>query len=157
MDTFWLILGVVIMLTGILGCFLPLLPGPPLSYVALLIQQFRSDAPFTSKFLWLWAGITIVVTALDYVIPLFGTKKFGGTKYGIWGCTIGLIAGFWMGPIGIIIGPFVGAFMGEIIASNNADQALKAAWGSFVGFLLGTLIKLVACVTMAWYLIKIVF
>jgi uncharacterized protein YqgC (DUF456 family) len=157
MDTVWLILGVLIMLVGIAGCVLPLLPGPPLCYIALLIQQLRSDAPFTSKFLWIWAGITVAVTVLDYVIPLYGTRKFGGSKYGIWGCTLGLIAGFWLGPLGIIIGPFVGAFIGEMVANNNSDQALKAAWGSFVGFLFGTLLKLVVCLVMAWYLIKIIF
>ena len=157
MDTLWLVIGIIVMLVGILGCILPLLPGPPLCYIALLIQQLRSDPPFTSRFLWIWAGITIVVTVLDYVIPLYGTKRFGGSKYGIWGCTIGLIAGFWLGPLGIIIGPFVGAFIGEIIANNNSSQALKAAWGSFAGFLLGTLLKLVACVIMAWYLFAIIF
>lgn len=157
MDTLWLVIGIIIMLVGILGCFLPLLPGPPLCYIALLIQQLRSDPPFTSKFLWIWAGITVVVTVLDYVIPLYGTKRFGGSKYGIWGCTIGLVAGFWLGPLGIIIGPFVGAFIGEIIANNNSNQALKAAWGSFAGFLFGTLLKLVVCVIMAWYLLAIIF
>jgi hypothetical protein len=157
MDTLWLILGVLIMLVGIAGCILPLLPGPPLCYIALLIQQLRSDAPFTSKFLWIWAGVTVAVTVLDYVIPLYGTRKFGGSKYGIWGCTLGLIAGFWLGPLGIIIGPFVGAFIGEMLANNNSDQALKAAWGSFVGFLFGTLLKLVVCLVMAWYLVKIIF
>lgn len=157
MDTLWLVLGIIIMLVGILGCLLPLLPGPPLCYVALLIQQLRSDAPFTAKFLWIWAGVTIVITALDYIIPLYGTKKYGGSKYGMWGCTLGLIAGIWMGPLGIILGPFVGAFIGEMIASNDSDNALKAAWGSFVGFLLGTLLKLVVCLVMAWYLIRILF
>ena len=157
MDTLWLVIGIIVMLVGILGCILPLLPGPPLCYIALLIQQLRSEPPFTSKFLWIWAGITVVVTVLDYVIPLYGTKRFGGSKYGIWGCTIGLIAGFWLGPLGIIIGPFVGAFIGEIIANNNSSQALKAAWGSFAGFLFGTLLKLVVCVIMAWYLFAIIF
>ena len=157
MDTLWIVLGIIIMLVGVVGSILPLLPGPPLCFLALLIQQLRTDAPFTPKFLWIWAGITVVVTGLDYIIPLYGTRKFGGSKFGIWGCTIGLLAGFWMGPLGIIIGPFAGAFIGEMIASNNSDHALKAAWGSFVGFLLGTLLKLVVCFVMAWYLIKIIF
>ena len=157
MDTLWLVMGIIVMLVGIIGCFLPFLPGPPLCYVALLLQQLRSDAPFTSKFLWIWAGVTVVVTVLDYIIPLYGTKRFGGSKYGIWGCTIGLIAGFWLGPLGIIIGPFVGAFIGEILANSNSNQALKAAWGSFVGFLLGTLLKLIACFMMGWYLVKLMF
>lgn len=157
MDTFWLVLGLILMAVGILGCLLPLLPGPPLAFAALLIQQLRTDPPFTSKFLWIWAGITIVVTALDYIIPVYGTRKYGGSKYGIWGCAIGLIAGIWMGPLGIIIGPFVGAFIGEMIAKNDSENALKAAWGSFVGFLLGTLLKLIACLVMAWYLVKLLF
>jgi uncharacterized protein YqgC (DUF456 family) len=157
MDTLLLVIGIIIMLVGILGCFLPLLPGPPLCYVALLLQQLRTDVPFTAKFLWIWGGITVVVTALDYIIPIYGTRRFGGTKYGVWGCMIGLIAGFWMGPLGIIIGPFAGAFVGEMVASKNSDHALRAAWGSFVGFLLGTVLKLVMCSIMAWYLIKIIF
>jgi uncharacterized protein YqgC (DUF456 family) len=157
MDTVWLVIGLIMMGVGILGCILPLLPGPPLCFLALLIQQLRSDTPFTSKFLWIWAGITVAVTALEYIIPVVSTKKFGGSNYGLWGCTIGLIAGFWFGPVGIILGPFVGAFIGEVLATSNSQQALKAAWGSFIGFLLGTLLKLVACVIMAWYLVKIIF
>lgn len=157
MDTIWLVIGLIMMGVGILGCILPLLPGPPLCFLALLIQQLRSDPPFTSKFLWIWAGITVAVTALEYIIPVVSTKKFGGSSYGLWGCTIGLIAGFWFGPVGIILGPFVGAFIGEVLATSNSQQALKAAWGSFIGFLLGTLLKLVACVIMAWYLVRIIF
>ena len=157
MDTFWLVLGLILMTVGILGCLLPLLPGPPLAFAALLIQQLRTDPPFTSKFLWIWAVITVIVTALDYIIPVYGTKKYGGSSYGVWGCTIGLIAGIWMGPLGIIIGPFLGAFVGELISRNNSENALKAAWGSFVGFLFGTLLKLIACLVMAWYLVRILF
>jgi uncharacterized protein YqgC (DUF456 family) len=157
MDTFWLVLGFVLMAVGILGCLLPLLPGPPLAFAALLIQQLRTDPPFTAKFLWIWGIITVVVTALDYIIPVYGTRKYGGSSYGVWGCTIGLIAGIWMGPLGIIVGPFVGAFIGELLARNNSENALKAAWGSFVGFLFGTLLKLIACLVMAWYLVRILF
>jgi uncharacterized protein YqgC (DUF456 family) len=135
------------MIGGLIGCLLPFLPGPPLSFVALLIMQLRSDPPFTAKFLWIWAGITVVVSILDYVIP------FGGTSYGIWGCTIGLIVGLFFPPLGLIIGPFAGAFVGELVGNSNTDQALKAAWGSFVGFLFGTLLKLVACLVMFYYLI----
>ena len=157
MDTFWLVLGFILMAVGILGCLLPLLPGPPLAFVALLIQQLRTDPPFTAKFLLIWGIITVVVTALDYIIPVYGTRKYGGSSYGVWGCTIGLIAGIWMGPLGIIIGPFAGAFIGELLARNNSENALKAAWGSFVGFLFGTLLKLIACLVMAWYLVRILF
>ncbi len=151
MITVLIVIGILLMLAGIAGCILPLIPGPPLCFFALLIQQLNTEPAFTTRFLLIWGGITAVVTMLDYVIPLYGTKRFGGTKYGVWGCTIGLIAGFWLGPLGIIIGPFVGAFIGEIIANNDSATALKSAFGSFMGFLLGTLLKVIACFTMGWY------
>jgi uncharacterized protein YqgC (DUF456 family) len=88
---------------------------------------------------------------------VYGTKKFGGTSYGVWGCTIGLIVGFFIGPVGIIIGPFVGAFIGEMMANSDTHKAFKAALGSFIGFLLGTVIKLVACGIMMWYFVKETF
>ena len=153
MDVFWLILGVLLMLVGLAGCILPFLPGPPLCYLALLIQQFQSAPPYTTKFLVIWAGITVVIVALDYLIPLYGTKKFGGTTYGIWGCLVGLIAGLWLGPFGLIVGPFVGAFVGELIGKAKSEHALRAALGSFLGFVVGTLLKLVACMVMGWYFV----
>ncbi|MBT1699075.1 DUF456 family protein [Fulvivirgaceae bacterium PWU4] len=154
MDIFLLVLGSLLMLLGLAGCVLPFLPGPPLCYVALLIQQLQTDAPYTTRFLVIWAVVTVVVTLLDYVIPVYGTKKYGGTKYGMWGCVIGLIAGLWLGPVGIIVGPFAGAFIGELVANSSSEQALRAAFGSFLGFLVGTLLKLVACFVMVWYFVK---
>jgi len=151
MDVFWLVLGVILMLVGLAGCILPFLPGPPLCYLALVVQQFQSSPPYTTRFLLIWAGITLVITALDYVIPIYGTKRFGGTKYGMWGCVIGLIGGLWMGPVGLIIGPFVGAFIGELIGNAKSEHAMRAAIGSFAGFLMGTLLKLIVCFVMGWY------
>lgn len=153
MDILWLVIAILLMIAGLIGCLLPFLPGPPLSYIGLLVMQLRSDAPFTTKFLWIWAAITVVVTVLDYVIPLYGTKRFGGTKYGIWGCTIGLVVGLFVPPWGLIIGPFIGAFIGEVIGNTNSEHALKAAFGSFLGFLFGTLLKLIASAVMFYYLI----
>ncbi|HYF70601.1 MAG TPA: DUF456 domain-containing protein [Ohtaekwangia sp.] len=153
MDILWLVIAILLMIAGLIGCLLPFLPGPPLSYIGLLVMQLRSDAPFATKFLWIWAAITVVVTVLDYVIPLYGTKRFGGTRYGIWGCTIGLVVGIFVPPWGLIIGPFIGAFIGEVIGNTNSDHALKAAFGSFIGFLFGTLLKLIASVIMFYYLV----
>ena len=136
-----------------MGSVAPLLPGPPLSYAGFLIVQLRSDPPFSLKFMLIWAVIVVVVSVLEYVIPVYGTKKFGGSKYGLWGCSIGLVAGVFFGPWGIFLGPFLGAFVGELIANNQSDQALKAALGSFIGFLFSTLLKLVVCVVMAWYFV----
>jgi uncharacterized protein YqgC (DUF456 family) len=154
MDVVLLTVGVLLMIAGIAGCILPFVPGPPLSFLALLIQQLQATRPYTSKFLWIWAGVTLVVTLLDYIIPVYGTRKYGGSRYGVWGCIIGLIFGLWFGPLGIIAGPFIGAFIGELIANNNKDRALRAAMGSFIGFIVGTLLKLIACFVMVFYFIK---
>lgn len=154
MEVLWIVISSLLMLAGLVGCILPLIPGPPLSYAALLLLQLTSTAIFSTRFLVIWAIVVVVVTALDYVVPLYGTKRFGGTRYGIWGCAIGLIVGLWFGPIGIILGPFFGAFIGEWMGHRNGDQALRAALGSFFGFLFGTLIKLVVSVTLLYYFVE---
>jgi len=154
MDIFWIVLGGILIGVGIIGCFVPILPGPPLAFIGLWIQQIKSQQPFSTKFLWLWAGITLLVTAMDYWVPVYSTKKFGGSKYGIWGCMIGLFLGLWMGPFGIIMGPFLGAFIGEILANQNSGNAFQAAIGSFIGFLFSTLLKLIACLVMVWYWVE---
>ena len=153
MDWIWIIIGIILCVIGIAGSMLPLLPGPPIAYLALLLQQLRDPNPFTSKFLWIWAAIVAASLILDYLIPIWGTKKFGGTKYGIWGCTLGFVAAFWMGPMGVIIGPFVGAFLGELLAGQDSRRSFKAAMGSFIGFLAGSFLKLVICFFMLYYII----
>ena len=153
MEMLWMILGGVLMLAGLVGCILPFLPGPPLCFIGLLLQQLQDPNPFTTKFIWIWAGITVLVVILEYVIPVYGTRRYGGSSYGVWGCTIGLVVGIFLGPVGIIAGPFVGALIGEMINNANTNNALRAAFGSFIGFLAGTLIKLVACSVMVYYFI----
>jgi uncharacterized protein YqgC (DUF456 family) len=154
LDFLFLALGGMLWIIGLAGCFLPVLPGPPLAYVGLLLQQLRDQPPFSTRFLLIWLLITIVVTILDYWIPIYGTKKFGGTRAGVWGATLGLVVGFFLGPWGIIIGPFVGALLGELTADQDSNKAWKAAFGSFVGFLLGTVLKLVVTGIMGWHLFK---
>jgi uncharacterized protein YqgC (DUF456 family) len=153
MEWLWITFGIILILVGIGGSILPLLPGPPIAFTGLLIQLFREPDPFTGKFLWIWAVIVVVSLVLDFMIPIWGTKKFGGTKYGVWGCTIGFLLAFWMGPWGVIIGPFLGAFAGEMIAGQSSKKSFKAALGSFIGFLLGSFLKLVICFMMLYYLI----
>jgi len=157
MELVWIILGIVLILVGLLGSVLPFLPGPPLCFIALMLQQLRDEPPFSSRFLWIWAAITLVVVVLDYIVPAYGTKKYGGSSYGVWGCILGLIVGVFFGPIGIILGPFAGAFAGEMLLHSRTDKALRAAWGSFVGFLVGTLLKLVVCAVMAYYFVASLF
>jgi uncharacterized protein YqgC (DUF456 family) len=153
MEWLWITIGIILIIVGIIGSFLPLLPGPPIAYVGLLVQLFREPAPFTTEFILVWGGIVVLSLLLDYVIPIWGTKKFGGTKYGVWGCTIGFLLAFWMGPLGVIIGPFIGAFVGELIAGQDSRRSFRAALGSFVGFLLGSFLKLVVCFMMLYYVI----
>jgi len=155
MDYFLIIIGVIFTLTGILGCVLPMLPGPPINYAALLALHFTSAHQFSAKFLVIWAVVSAVVVLLDYLIPIWGTKKFGGSKQGVWGSVIGLVAGlFIFPPFGIIIGPFAGAVIGELIAGKETGAAFKSGFGSFIGFLAGTFIKLVASGLMTWYFYK---
>ena len=152
MDILLIVLGVVLILIGFVGCIIPGIPGPPFAYVALLIQNLKDDNPFTSKFLIIWLLITGFVTILDYIVPALGTKKFGGTKRGVWGSILGLFIGiFFFPPIGLIIGPFLGAFIGELTGGKETEIALKAGFGSFIGFLFGVTLKLVATGLMAYY------
>jgi hypothetical protein len=155
MDYILIGLGIIFMITGIFGCILPLLPGPPLNYIGLLLLHFTAGYQFSNRFLVIWGIVTVVVYALDYVIPVWGTKKFGGSKRGVWGSMIGLIAGmFFFPPFGIIIGPFAGAVIGELTAGKDSKAALKSGFGSFVGFLTGTILKLIASGIMTWYFAK---
>ena len=154
MDTLWIILGLLCILAGLAGSILPVLPGPPVAFVGLMLQLFREPDPFTTKFLWIWAGIVVLSVILDLVIPLWGTRRFGGSRYGVWGTSIGFLLAFWMGPVGIIAGPFLGAFVGELVGGQSTRSSLRAATGSFIGFLLGSLMKIILCLLMGYYLIR---
>ena len=154
MDIFLIVTGIVLLLAGIVGCIIPFLPGPPLAYASLILLQLSSYQPFSGKFLVIWGLLTAAVVLADYYIPIWGTKKFGGTKGGVWGATIGLIIGmFFFPPLGLIIGSFIGAFAGEIINNQDSDKAFRSAIGSFIGFVAGTLMKLSISVVMGYYFI----
>ena len=168
MDIVLIILGAVCLLVGIAGCILPVLPGVPLAYGGLVLLHFTDKVDFSWKFLTIWGVVTVVVQVLDYFIPAWGTKQFGGTKWGVWGSTIGLFVGLVMGPIGIVVGPFIGAVIGELMYFNrhpqttdtqapnsNFNKALRAGFGSFIGLLAGTLLKLVCCGWMAVEFVKV--
>jgi len=152
MDIFLIISGSLLMILGIAGCLLPILPGPPLSYLGLIAIHFTSKIDFSSKFLISWGIIVTLVSILDYVIPIWGTKFFGGSKYGVWGSMAGLLAGLFIPPIGIIIGPFIGAVAGEMLAGNK-QNAFKAGFGSFIGFIAGTVVKMLVSLIMLYYFI----
>lgn len=146
------------MLVGIAGSFLPVLPGPPISWLGLLVLHFTDAIPQNWTFLGLTAAVALFVFALDYIIPAIGTKKFGGSRAGMVGTTVGLLVSIFipvLGIFGIIIWPFVGAFVGELINKADKKTALKAAFGSFMGFLTGTFLKfLVAVVFLGLFVSK---
>jgi len=155
MDYFLLIIAILFMLTGIVGCLVPVLPGPPLSYLGLVIVHFTRFADVSQKLFIILGIIAVVVTILDYIVPIWGTRHFGGSKYGARGATVGLIIGLFLGPAGIIIGPFLGAFVGELIFKDDVKYALKAGFGSLLGFMTGVGLKLAASLLMTFYFVKV--
>lgn len=155
MDWLWITLGVVLTIAGLAGSILPILPGPPLSYIALLILHYTNYYTFSSNFLITWLIITIVVVILDYVVPIWGARRYGGSQTGVWGATIGMIVGlFLFPPLGMIVWSFIGAIVGERIAGKSFDIAFRAGTGTFIGFLAGTVAKLVVSLIMAFYFFK---
>jgi hypothetical protein len=153
-DYILLILGIIFMIIGIIGCLVPVLPGPPLSFLGLILLHLSRFGQFTTPTLIILGAIVVIVTVLDYVVPIWGTKKFGGSKYGTRGATVGLVIGFFLGPLGMIIGPLIGAFVGEMIFKDDITYAIKAGFGSLLGFLTGIGLKLAASFVMTFYFVK---
>ena len=166
MNTLLIILAVVCALGGIIGAVIPGLPGPPIAWLAVLLLSFTPcNNDLTATFLIVTAALAIIITILDYIVPAWGTKHFGGTKAGTKGSTIGLIVsvfvlpflGITIGPfglVGLLLGPFVGAYIGEVLHNSSNQQALRSAFGSFIGFLAGTFIKVVYAIVIIVYVTK---
>jgi uncharacterized protein YqgC (DUF456 family) len=154
-----IILGIICLIIGIIGCFVPGLAGPPFSFLALILLSIAKRwEPFSPGFLIVIAAVTIIVTALDYIVPAAGAKKYGASKFGFWGAVIGMIIGIiYIPPLGMIIGAFIGAFVGELLIGKQSSAALKAGWGVFVGVMIGILLKLIASGVMTFYFIKALF
>ena len=149
MDILLTLIGIIFMIMGIIGSFLPVLPGPPMSWIGLLLLYLTQSVPNDWWFLSITLIVALAVFALDYIIPALGTKKFGGSKYGVIGTTVGLLVAIFfpiLGVFGIIIWPFVGALVGELINKTDSTTALKAAFGSLLGFLTGTFLKFIVAI-----------
>ena len=128
---------------GMAGSFLPIIPGPLTSWFGLLSLHNTSKVEQDWYLLGWTLAVALIVMALDYLIPIWGTKAFGGTKAGAIGATVGLVVGLFFPPFGIIFGPFIGALAGELSKHVDRKVALKAALGSFLGFLSGVLLKFI--------------
>lgn len=157
MDTFFLIFGFILTLLGIVGSFLPILPGPITGWFGLLLLYSTKIIPSDWTFLGITLAIAILIWVMDYLIPAMGTKRFGGSKYGVYGTTVGLIIGLLSPiPFGILIGAFFGALIGELLYdSKDTNRAIKASFGAFLGFLASATIKFsVATVYVILFVVK---
>jgi uncharacterized protein YqgC (DUF456 family) len=176
MEIVLVVIAFLFLLAGLVGSVVPAIPGPPLSYVGLLVLRWSGYANFSVTFLLIWAAITIAVTVMDNFLPALMTKRFGGSRLAVVGSVLGLIAGMiFFAPAGLIIGPFLGALAGELInnrvrrkkvensgsettdtAIAHNNNALKVALGAFLAFILGTGAKLITGSLMIYYAVKAV-
>lgn len=157
MEILIIIIGVILLFVGLIGSVIPAIPGPPLSYVAILLLSLFTSKEVSDDFLVTWAGVVIAVTALDYWLQVYAVKKFGGKKKAINGTLIGLVVGLFA-PItfGFIIGPFVGAFVGAYLEEkDDLAKVLVIALGALAGFLSGTILKLAVSGYLAYEFIMV--
>ncbi len=155
-------IGIILLVIGLVSCVLPPLPGPLIAYISLLLAYYGIDKKSNLP-LWLlitYAVIIVIILIMDNFIPVWSTKKFGGTKAGIRGSFIGIVIGIILSPFGgisIIICPFLGAMIGELIAGQNINIAIKSGIGSFIGFLLTSGIKIILVLMICYHFFKTVF
>ena len=159
-----IILAILAGIIGIAGSILPGLPGTPFSWVGMLILYLWGNGtnsagdPMSLKTLIIWGVVVAIVSVIDYIVPMYFTKMTGGSKYAEKGAMIGLVAGIFLTPVGMIAGSFLGAFIAEMIyAKKDAASSLKAALGSFLGFIAGTGIKTIAAVLIMWQILVYIF
>ena len=152
MSTFVLIFAACLTAAGIVGCFIPVVPGPLLSYCGVLCLLL-TNAPPSMTTLVAFGVATIVVLILDYVIPMAGAKHFNCSKIGTWGAAIGTIVGLFFFPLGLLLGPFLGAFIVELVVKRAVADAALGGIGALLGFLASVLVKMLLCVGMLSYVI----
>ena len=159
MVTGFSILGLLFALVGLAGSILPVIPGPPLCFLALIILSFAKDwAPFSPTFLIIMGGLTVAVTLLDFVVPALGVKKHGASKLAVWGSIIGMLIGvFFFPPWGMVMGAFLGALGGEAVYRREGRRLLRAGWGVFVGTMVATGLKLALSGVMLFFYVKEMF
>lgn len=163
MELVVIIVSILLIISGFIGSIIPVIPGPPIAYLGLIVllfaDEFRIQLATNNYFILISMGVvTILITALDFYLPVWGTKKFGGSSSGTRGSTYGLVIAVvltiltsGMGILLLILGPFLGAYFGEKYTGNSNEVALKSAVGSFLGFISGTFIKLVLVTLVALY------
>ncbi|MGW8273208.1 MAG: DUF456 domain-containing protein [Thermodesulfovibrionales bacterium] len=153
-DTLLVVISGGFMLAGLIGCLVPVLPGPPMSYVGLLLMHFAVRYSFSMRALLIYGVLVIVVTALDYLIPVYWVRRMEGSRGGMIGCAVGLVVGVFLGLPGIILGPLIGAFVGELATGRRPAGALRSAGASAAGLLAGTGMKVALSLVMAFHFIS---
>ncbi len=159
MTLFLIITGLIIAIVAVVGSLLPVIPGPPLGFAALLILSFAKNwEPFSTEFLIIAGAIALLTAILDNVLPAEGARRYGASKFGIVGAVLGIVAGFLvLPPLGIVIGALVGAVAGELAANKSGHDALRAGWGVFIGFMVGTAIRVAYTLGVLFFYIKALF
>ena len=152
MDVTILIIAGILMVIGIIGCVVPGLPGVPVSLAGLVVAQFSEQVDFPWWVFLVWGIVTVIVSVLDYIVPAWGTKHFGGTPQGMRGSVIGVFIGLFLGPIGVIIGPYLGAYIAETTNGMEREEAMRAAMGAFLGVFFGMVLKLICSI---WMLVEL--
>jgi uncharacterized protein YqgC (DUF456 family) len=148
-------IGSILMILGLAGCVLPILPGPPFSFIGLFLLALTKhfQPPLTPTLVIIMAGLTVLVIVMDYIIPLLGAKRYGASKWGVWGSVIGMVVGIFWSPFGMLIGAFIGAFVAELLAGKKHWEALRAGWGVVMGTLFATVLKLGVSGMMIYYFV----
>ena len=158
MDLILLVLGLVFCLIGIIGSFLPIIPGPVTAWLGILTLNLTSIVEFNLNFVLITFTVAVSVGILDYLIPILGVKKLGGTRSGQIGTTIGLIVALLiLGPIGVILGPFLGALLGELSTKKSFQESIKPAFGSFIGVIAGSIIKFLISLSFLFFYFDILW
>ena len=151
MDEIIYLIALLLFLIGIVGSFLPILPGPFISFLGVLLVFMTTEIPIDNQTIWILGFLMLVVTAGDYILQIVGVKKLGGGKNAIRGTIIGSLLGLFVPPFGILLGALIGAFVGAKSELNSNPKAFKIALGAFIGFLLGTGVKLVYSIYILYY------
>jgi uncharacterized protein len=147
--------AVLISLIGLLGCVLPILPGPVISFVALLLVKYTTDVEVSTRTLFFFGSLTVLVTLLDSILPIYMPRSFGASGWGVTGASAGLLIGLFFPPLGFIFGALIGAFLLEMIRQRGLVEALIAGLGSFIGFAIGTVAKVaLAGAITGWLIFK---
>lgn len=156
MEFLLIFLALLLSFIGILGCIVPGLPGPPLNFIAVLLLQW-AISPFSGNFLWGWGIATVVVTILDYFLPVWAAQKFGASREGVIGGVIGMFAGLLIPPVGIIFGLIAGAIIGDMIAGKKMSEAIYSGFGTALGTLFSTGFKLLVSALLTFFVAKEIF